>query len=324
MPHGSTMYRPVSNHGLQYDPALLASAIRERRSRPISWHPASHMGYSTPYYQASVSQNATPMEMPLQPLNANPYGDDANMFLYPMQALQLSNDSFAPFPAFQDPTPMQQQPFLQTDPSLDPSWDVAASNIPTMTQPMPETCPFDMMSMNNSIPSADVAPSCYESVPSSGVLTGPSTPEFLPIQKFDDEPAPLDPAINTQESGDELVGMGLYNSPGMLETSRQGVSGKGLKLEETFTPSPDNEGDKSAGADDDDDDDDDDNAVDGLEPSLKDDIEPIKQPMKPPGNLLHKSFFFDDDEFESHAVTDTQPFIGFGDQSCMSYGYGWI
>ena len=251
------------------------------------------------------------------------------MFSYPMQALQLSNDSFVPFPAFQDPAPMQQQPFLQTDPSLDPSWDVAASNMSTMTQPMPETCPFDMMSMNNSIPSADVAPSSYESVPSSGVLTGPSTPEFLPIQNFDDEPAPLDPAINTEEPGDELVGMGLYNSPGMFDTSKQGVSGQGLKLEETFTPSSDHEGDKSAGVDhnDDDngdDDDDDDNEVDGLELPLKDDVEPIKQPMKPSGNLLHKSFFFDDDELDPHAVADTQPFIGFGDQSCMTYGYGWI
>ena len=246
-----------------------------------------------------------------------------------MQALQLSNDSFVPFPAFQDPAPMQQQPFLQTDPSLDPSWDVAASNMSTMTQPMPETCPFDMMSMNNSIPSADVAPSSYESVPSSGVLTGSSTPEFLPIQNFDDEPAPLDPAINTEEPGDELVGMGLYNSPGMFDTSKQGVSGQGLKLEETFTPSSDHEGDKSAGVDhnDDDngdDDDDDDNEVDGLELPLKDDVEPIKQPMKPSGNLLHKSFFFDDDELDPHAVADTQPFIGFGDQSCMTYGYGWI
>lgn len=312
MPHGSAaVHRPVSNQGFQYDPALLGSAIRERRSRPISWHPASarYMGYSTPYFQAPASQNPTAMEMPSQHPNTVPYGDD-NLFSYPMQDLPIPNDSFAPFTVFQEPAPMPQPGFMPMDASqLDPGWDIPASTMSTMPPPMPECWAFDMMSMNNSIPSADIASSSYESVPSSGGLTGPSTPEFLPIQKFDEEPTLADASLHNQGPENELVGMGLYNSPGMLETSRQGVSGKGLKLEETFTPSSDNEEDKDA----------DDGDDEG-----QDDVEPIKQPVKPPVNLLHKSFFFDDDDLEQHAVADAQPFIGFGDQSCMSYGYGWI
>lgn len=313
MPHSSAMPRPISNQGFQYDPALLASVIRERKSRPMSWHPgpARYTGYSAPFFLAPSQNTTTTMEMPSQPLNAVPYGDD-NTFSYPMQELPVSNDSFAPFTVYEEPEPMQQPGTVPMDASqVDPGWDVAVSNMSTVAPPMPECWAFDMMSMNNSIPSADVAPSCYESVPSSGCLTGPSTPEFLPIQKFGDEPSLADASLNNQEPENELVGMGLYNSPGMLEPPRQGVSGKGLKLEETFTPSSDNE---------DEDKDDDDADAD----EEQDDVEPIKQPVKPPVNLLEKSFFFENDDLEPHAVADTQPFIGFGDQSCMSYGYGWI
>lgn len=181
MPHGSAaVHRPVSNQGFQYDPALLGSAIRERRSRPISWHPASarYMGYSTPYFQAPASQNPTAMEMPSQHPNTVPYGDD-NLFSYPMQDLPIPNDSFAPFTVFQEPAPMPQPGFMPMDASqLDPGWDIPASTMSTMPPPMPECWAFDMMSMNNSIPSADIASSSYESVPSSGGLTGPSTPEL--------------------------------------------------------------------------------------------------------------------------------------------------
>ena len=230
-----------------------------------------------------------------------------------MQGLPVSNDSFAPFTTYQEPAPIQQSGFMPMDaPQVDPGWDVAAPTMSAMPPPMPECWAFDMMSMNNSIPSADVAPSSYESVPSSGCLTGPSTPEFLPIQKFDDEPSLADVSLNNQESENELIGMGLYNSPGMLESSRQGVSGKGLKLEETFTPSSDNEDEDNKDTD------------DAEADEEQDDVEPIKQPVKPPVNLLQKSFFFEDDDLESHAISDTQPFIGFGDQSCISYGYGWI
>lgn len=168
---------------------------------------------------------------------------------------------------------------------------------------MPDNWTFDMMSMNTSMPSADAVPSSYESVPSSGGLSGPSTPDFLPIQNFDQSnPTSEEPEV-------ELVGMGLHNNPGTVETSFQGISGKGLKLEESFTPSSDNEEDK-----DDENQNKDSSVLD--QPSSS-----FKQPAKPTMDLLEKSFLLDDD-LEPHGLPDTQLFDM--DQSCMNYGYGWI
>ena len=48
-----------------------------------------------------------------------------------------------------------------------------------------------------------------------------------------------------------------------------------------------------------------------------------KQPSKQALNLLHKSFFFDNDDFDQQPMTASQPFASLN-QPCMSYGYGWI
>ncbi|PGH11247.1 hypothetical protein AJ79_04981 [Helicocarpus griseus UAMH5409] len=109
-----------------------------------------------------------------------------------------------------------------------------------------------------------------------------STPNILPIQQFNNEPKtpPLIPDANEQE--EELVGVGLYDEPGLplwdydvdgyLRPARdedslislRGSRGKGLKLEETFDPSAvkdsqsdnddDNEGNQSTAQEEDEDD----------------------------------------------------------------------
>ncbi|KAI9928184.1 hypothetical protein ASPWEDRAFT_39015 [Aspergillus wentii DTO 134E9] len=333
MPHSSTMRRPTQpqqNQSYQtpFDAALLASAVQERRSRPISWHPASaaSTGYSNPQYYsaATTADNLAAMAMPSQPINGLPSYGNENM-MYPTEDLSLSMEPFPSFPELQGTDPMQQASFLQMNSGsqVDPvAWDAGTSNFP-MSQPMSDGWAFDMMSMNNSMPSADVAGSSYESVPSSGGFSGPSTPDFLPIQQPDDDANALS-QLAAKKPEDELVGMGLYNNPdAFMESSLQGLSGKGLKLEETFTPSADEENKNSEDDDEDDEDEDEDEADET--PADKQEqpkTESFKQPSKP--SMLNKSFFFEDDDLESHAVTGTQPLINLASQPCMNYGYGWI
>lgn len=115
--------------------------------------------------------------------------------------------------------------------------------------------------------------------------------------------------------------------------------GKGLKLEETFTPSM--EQDKQAEDENDDDDDDEDENEDSngngngnddctikQEPDLS---EPIKQPVKPAMNMLSQPFLFDHDDgsFDQTALTDSQLLFNLNaldslNQPCVGYGYGWV
>ncbi|KAF7589194.1 hypothetical protein BBP40_004682 [Aspergillus hancockii] len=325
--HGSPMYQPIQNQSYQtpINPVVLASAMRRRRAtRPISWHPASleSTAYlSPPYYQTTAPESFAVMGPPAQSLDTTP-PTLADGSMLPSYA-STPNGAFS-FTAMQDPAPMQQSSFLDMSGlHIDPvTWDTGVSNLTTMAQPMPDSWPFDMMSMNNSIPSAGVTASGYASAPSSGYLTGPSTPDFLPIQHPDTNSKPNSDA----QPEDELVGMGLYSQPDTFLDSFHEVSGKGLKLEETFTPS-DDETDDSKDAENEDDD---------LEPTEQISVpspakaqkqpnpEPCKQPANPSGSMMHKSFFFDDDDLEPQTMSGPQQLFNLGSQPCMNYGYGWI
>jgi hypothetical protein len=231
------------------------------------------------------------------------------------------NGAFA-FNTLQDPTPMQQSTFMDMSGlHIDPvTWDNGVSNLTTMTQPILDSWPFDMMTLNNSIPSADVTASGYASAPSSGYLTGPSTPDFLPIQHPENNSKPNSDA----QPQDELVGMGLYSQPDPFLDSFHEVSGKGLKLEETFTPSSDDETDDSKDAENEDDD------LDSTEPGPAAQVqkqpnpEAYKQPANSTGSMMHKSFFFDDEDLEQQTMSGPQQPFNLGSQPCMNYGYGWI
>lgn len=312
MPHGSA-YRPVShqNHQTLYDAVRLASAARGRKSRPVSWHPASagRISYPTPYLNPSAGEHPSTVGFGSQPLNTTPSYMDGGMISYPMDLL-VSNDSFAPSFDVQDSAPMQQPSMMQMDDSQGSrEFDIGASSTAPMPPPMPDTWPLDMMPMDDKVSSADLVVS-NEIVPSPAGLNAPLTPDFLLIQN----PEP-DSVADNQESEDELVGMGLYNTPGALENSRLGLSGKGLKLEETFTPSSDNEGDNTPS--------DDDQEPLAENDALSQQSAICKQPAKSSVDLLRKPFFFDDD-LDPYGVDDPQQLINWGDQPCMNYGYGWI
>lgn len=128
-----------------------------------------------------------------------------------------------------------------------------------------------------------------------------------------------------EDSGKELVGMGLYDLPdsSLDWTSPLGeATGKGLKLEETWQPPEDEDEDEE-----DEDEDDDASSDDG-----EDELPPPPAPMpavncaktQGPGNLEGQSFFFDEDD----SVTKEwwyqqlkQPSMPVRD---AGYGYGWL
>ena len=223
------------------------------------------------------------------------------------------------FPAMPDPAPMDDESFLQqqqqhmtsTTNQIDPmaaAWDSGA-----LTNPMSDSWSFDMMSMTHSIPCADLAPPSYPSAPSSACLTGaPSTPDGLFDQPSVSFSSPPVANADDSEPGDELVGMGLYSNP---DAPLSSLCGKGLKLEETFTPSDSD--DKDAEADDDDDDSDDEPQEQTVPPHIS---KPPRKPETADASMAQKSFF--DQDFVQ-PVAGAQQLFNLA-QPCMNYGYGWI
>ncbi|KAK7192247.1 hypothetical protein DPSP01_012687 [Paraphaeosphaeria sporulosa] len=147
--------------------------------------------------------------------------------------------------------------------------------------------------------------------------------DFLPIQ-HPTEPEEQQAGASMEDSGKELIGMGLYDvSDSSLDwTSPLGeATGKGLKLEETWQPPEEDE--------DEDDDDQDDNASsdDGEEelPPPPAPVAPVASAKdQPAGNMEGQSFFFDEDEniskewWYQHLKQPSMPVRDAG------YGYGWL
>ncbi|CAI7585368.1 unnamed protein product [Penicillium glandicola] len=321
-------------HGLptQYqsslEEALLASAARN--SRPMSWHPSSARtrGLSNSYMSNFPSDNYAGMaDVSDQYLNSAIY--DENIMSYPM----TSDPSFSPdyFPVYsimQEDLPLPQHtPALMTGSQIDQmGWDVAAmstmsTDMSTMSHPASDNWNLDMLSMGTNIPPPETTCPSYVSAPSPGELSGPSTPDFLPIQQFEN-PFQITEPKKTGKPEEELVGMGLYSQPnGTLARAPQSKLGEGLKLEETFTPSDEDKDDEA------------DAEVDIIEndlpeePTYHENAPTIRQSNFPPKqprqalNLLQRSFFFDEDVDQQPMAA--QPFVGYN-QPCMNYGYGWI
>ncbi|KAI9370783.1 hypothetical protein BJX61DRAFT_68974 [Aspergillus egyptiacus] len=326
---------PKQGHRTSVAAALLPTAIQHgRQPRPISWHPASTepdystQTYSYPSSMTMDSHSVSDMQdyQPLQAVTGN-LVDTSMLQSYTSPEMPISHQNVPP-PMAASHLPMQESDFLQLDTAQlnGVSWDESASGyasyVPTASS---NEWPFDMFSMNQSVPSVGIAGSNYGSVSSPGRLTEPATPDFLPIQQFNDT-APQ--SLSTPEKPDpedELVGMGLYNNPDtFIEGSLYPLNGKGLKLEETFTPSLDEEEDEEEEEDPEQSD------VLGhtetASPPQKQSDSHFK-PNRPAASMMQRSFFFeDDDDFQQRAYSGSQRALNFGPTSCMTtnYGYGWI
>ncbi|KAJ5832552.1 hypothetical protein N7474_000863 [Penicillium riverlandense] len=314
--------------------AMLTSAMRARNSRPISWHPSSARprGLSNMHRipdfipENHPGMGAVP-DQSFDPLPA--YGND-NMLSYPMPTPYSPSDYFSYYSEESFPLPSHQTHLPIPNSQLEPmAWDTTPTQPDQSLAPHPMTDAWtmDMFSLNSNIPPADMTCPSYVSVPSSGELTGPSTPDFLPIQQFENnEPRPVTESKTPEE---ELVGMGLYSQPDMrLSSALQASPGKGLKLEETFIPTDDqDDGSQSS-----------DGEMNGQDPVVPQQLFPsadatptprqtglpaARQSSKQALNLLHKSFFFESDDSDQQTMPATQPFASLN-PPCMTYGYGWI
>ncbi|KAJ5218738.1 uncharacterized protein N7498_000837 [Penicillium cinerascens] len=296
----SAMNGSSNQYWSSWEAAMLASAARN--SRPISWHPSSvrARGLSNPTCGPNyASENYAPMgAFPDQSMDGYPVYTNDNMMSYPVSAGPTCSPGYLSlYPEMHNPMPLSQQtaalsmPGSQVEPM---AWDVAATNMDmsNMTQTTSDGWSLDMLSMANIPPAETTCPSYAK-------------------QKKD-------------KAEEELVGMGLYSQPdGSRIQARQGSLGKGLKLEETFSPSDDEKDNGSAdGAD----------VNEQFQLSAPQEMAPVshasnfsapKQPSKHAMNLLHRSFFFDHDDLDQQAMTAAQPFASLN-QPCMNYGYGWI
>ncbi|EXJ78492.1 hypothetical protein A1O1_08893 [Capronia coronata CBS 617.96] len=86
------------------------------------------------------------------------------------------------------------------------------------------------------------------------VQTAPSSPDFLQHTNIDTDVSSLDNATGTTENAEELVAMGLYDSPAEVQSSsflfgRASSERKALKLEESFEPADRDEGEEAGGDD---------------------------------------------------------------------------
>jgi len=128
--------------------------------------------------------------------------------------------------------------------------------------------------------------------PAALETTAPPTPDLLPIRDFvSDAEETAFRNSDSKSRTDELVGMGLYDSPSSLESTTlfggnsinipyRSNSGKGLKLEETFQPSQSDE-------------DEEDDDAEGEQSDTEDIEGPVIDDTVP--SLSNHSFFFEHD-----------------------------
>jgi hypothetical protein len=312
--------------------------------RPVSWHPGS---FRAPEYTQS-------------PVDSLPSQGQMN---WQLQSLDIGDaaSQMSGYPFFRKPPTSHHHSFHSgyassaITPAVDsyntsPIWDNASVSRHESMTDYPSA---------NSDQFHDVQPASW-SVPDWVQMTQSTTKpslqndsDFLPIQH---PPPPEEQdmksdAGESEESGEVLVGMGLYDDPpegydSWFASESRPTQGKGLKLEETWEPpEPEEEDDDSDDAEDEADGDAEDaedaeksdNDADDVSSSPKSVEEPplpappglpteqqqwsMNQPSTFPINMSGQSFFFDEDENYTtewwfHQLKQHVPQTGLG--------YGWL
>lgn len=338
--HGPVRHHPVVNNGYHssLDSALLLSAI-QRKSRPVSWHPSSPQyakPMTYPYCENTIASNA-----PAESFSTASFHGLATPVSYPTAGEPISNEYLAPLDECYVASPVSQDLSFQTDGSQVDMVTCAASMpaVPTMPQYLPQDWTFDTMSLGCAAPISHIT-GPFDSVPSDG-FTAPPTPEMFPQQFPDEARSQSEPPSQPEGPNDELIGMGLYDEPDSLSLEStllggfdgsQETTGKGLKLEETFTPSSDNESDGEEGEKEEDD----------AEAQEEEEEEPPAQETnaKPAESVIdagvqeiqpntavkmsNKSFLTDGVGYIGAAMARCPPPMEFSGASSSDLGYGWI
>jgi hypothetical protein len=262
---------PFATEQYQIDPAVLTSSSSSlpRRSRPTSWHPSSLQPgypYYTPKYHpswmtdntgngkqqhystetfdtASVYGLVTPVS---HPVTGEPISNECFSLLDKNYGFQSATQAFTPI----EPMQIMQPDFY---PMSNHAMDISGA----------ENWMPGSLSISDHLAANQIINLGQESVTSSGDLTAPPTPDVIPVQNIRENSGGQQWLSKLSANGDDLIGVGLYDEPGSFSLGGgllgatqtfEPICGKGLKLEETFTPPPETE--DADGEEDDDDDDD--------------------------------------------------------------------
>ena len=366
-------------------PTVTTSNRRSRtRSRPFSWHPSATANdpYAMDVYYEPYSDYPTATTSSLFAYTPS----DMNMNMNMPMSTSTSTSTSNRYPATPSPSQMDQpqQPFdllpwTNNEPTTTDPWTINSSTSFNNISPSPNSpissSPFDIYQDDGG--STFTTPTPATPTPTSFL---PYNQQFNISEWQQDQEVDLSTNDNDEgnKPGSELIGMGLYNIPGQYhedydeegedeegqekrnngqgESSLTGMLGKGLKLEETFTPSSDNEDEEEEEEDDDEEEDkkyiDQDESENKLEYQKSDPSTNTNMDSNIINNPRSISYFFDyennggnhDDYEDSNngaitgnsiqsllGLTESQQFFNLGNnqhqqQSCMGYGYGfsWI
>ncbi|KIW64688.1 hypothetical protein PV04_09606 [Phialophora macrospora] len=246
----SSRTRSVVDH-LRSDPQWQDSSMV--RSRPVSWHPD--------YFDAS-SFNLSPTV----------HGGDSSCWGYSTAQV---NGLITPVAYPQMNEPQIQELFTPLDdlPGRDPSMYFEGQEY--YPPALPSQCKPESYSLPSYTHPSSMQPSWHTNqiLIDRNVQTAPSSPDCLPLQNIGLDTLSLGKLdTKSKDSSEELVAMGLYDSPAEVQSSSLlfgGLSGsgrKGLKLEESFEPT-EQDGDDEEGEEEGEEDEEDEAEEKGVDPT---------------------------------------------------------
>lgn len=311
---GAKLYATLDDHfnmmmGLTGDEAAMQDGPEPSNARPVSWHPSST--------QFQVPRPALESREPVDYFRQYPESCRNSAHGSDFYSMSARNSSYFDPVQHLHNYPSGHDSHRGSQDS-DSSWPTQARTQSSFSTPATEPMPWYLQ----------------EWARKNQVRSQQASADFLPIQHpTEQEDSTMDEEM--EDSGKELVGMGLYDLPdsSLQWGSLQGEpTGKGLKLEETWQP-PEEE--------DDDEEDADEGEEDGNDTSSENDEEelppppaaqppperlPVSAAMKPqtPNSMEGQSFFFDEDESiakEWWYPQLRQPSVPVRD---AGIGYGWL
>jgi hypothetical protein len=270
-------------------------------TRPISWHPNSFdptfLNDWAPSNQ--FPDSAYPIHFLTNPFSTTEVNGLITPLTQPSSAESCYNETFTPLDNTRTQS-LDNAYVFPEQPGYNTFW-LSQQNASQQYFANPPQMYQGTNSMNRQTPFT------YPSAPDAYTGTAPPTPDFPATSNY---PSFEEPKHQSgPESEDEvLVGMGLYDPPsspkitGMygsqITLPHRGSTGKGLKLEETFEPSPEDDGS-----------DDDDECSNHEETEAEEQNGAcVPAPTEPPSAnpiLTGQSFFFDNDPEEEQLVPET-------------------
>ncbi|KAF2681541.1 hypothetical protein K458DRAFT_243789, partial [Lentithecium fluviatile CBS 122367] len=313
---GAKLYATLDDHynmmmGITGDGAAMENRPEPASTRPMSWHPSSahiQVPRSAAYEQHEPQDYSR--HYPESSRNSA-HGSDFysmsarnSMYMEPLQNNATYPHGYEGHRGSQD---------------SDDSWNTQAYTQSSYSTPATEPMPWYLQ----------------EWARKNQVQSQHGSADFLPIQHPATQQETHTPDEEMEDSGKELVGMGLYDIPDLSlewDSAQVEPTGKGLKLEETWQPPEEDDNEE----DDDDEEEgngDDSSSEDGedelpMPPPAKQAAEQLQAPvnMKPqtPSSMEGQSFFFEEDDNitkEWWYPQLRQPSLPVRD---AGIGYGWL